>query len=109
MVRRPDDSLDDVVVGVNEILAVLCGLSSVACVSSGKPMPRRGAVPHRRLPYTSADMVLQRCWPRFRRSRTVEISRTPRRRRPRARQLTGFDNEKGTAPIRGVDNAPPRD
>jgi hypothetical protein len=76
--RRPDDSLDDVAVGVNEILAMLSGLSSVACASSDRRMPRHGAVPHWRLLKRSAAVALQRCWSRFLRSRTVEISRTPR-------------------------------
>jgi len=67
-----------VAVGVNEILAMLSGLSSVACASSDRRMPRHGAVPHWRLLKRSAAVALQRCWSRFLRSRTVEISRTPR-------------------------------
>ena len=87
---------------------MLSGLSSVACGSSGGGIPRHGAVPHRRLLKRSAAMALQRCWSRFLRSRTVEISRTSRPQRPKQSQSTGLQQEECTAPRTGVDNAPPR-
>jgi len=67
---------------------MLSGLPSVACASSGRRMPRHGAVARQRLLKHSAAVALRRCWSRFLRSRTVEISRTPRCRKPGAESVS---------------------
>jgi hypothetical protein len=67
---------------------MLSGLPSVACAPSARQMPVHGAVLHRRLLKRWAAVALQRYWSRFLRSRTVEISRMPRRRKPRAETVS---------------------